>query len=61
MNDMWRCISLQAVSGLSSECETELMKRFNGQNFLPFDAFSDHLLHREALQTTLKVQCFHFL
>ena len=32
------------------------MRRFNGRNFLPFDVFSDHLLHRDALQTTLKVR-----
>ncbi|KAL8439886.1 hypothetical protein Efla_000858 [Eimeria flavescens] len=44
----------EAVAGLSSDCETALMRCFNGQNFLPFDAFSDHLLQRDALQATLK-------
>ncbi|KAL8270526.1 hypothetical protein Esti_005563 [Eimeria stiedai] len=44
----------EAVAGLSSDCETDLMRSFNGRNLLPFDAFSDHLLQREALQTTLK-------
>ncbi|OEH78274.1 myb-like DNA-binding domain-containing protein [Cyclospora cayetanensis] len=44
----------EAVAGLSSDCGTSMMRRFNGRNFLPFDVFSDHLLHRDALQTTLK-------
>ncbi|KAL8452915.1 hypothetical protein Emag_002132 [Eimeria magna] len=47
----------EAVAGLSSDCETDLMRSFNGRNRLPFDAFTDHLLQREALQTTLK-RCF---
>ncbi|CDI74619.1 myb-like DNA-binding domain-containing protein, putative [Eimeria praecox] len=44
----------EAVAALSAECGTELMRSFNDRNFLPFDAYSDHLLHREALHSTLK-------
>ncbi|CDJ30536.1 uncharacterized protein EMH_0059100 [Eimeria mitis] len=44
----------EAVATLSAECGTELMRSFNDRNFLPFDVYSDHLLHREALHSTLK-------
>lgn len=45
---------------MSAECGTELMRSFNDRNSLPFDVYSDHLLHREALHSTLKVDPVSF-